>query len=680
RGSLILEHLYHPDRVNYPLKRIGERGEGKWQRITWDEAMDEIAKKLREIKEKYGPEALAFSHGTNRTCHWPGRRFYNIFGSPNMHGANQICMCPTHSVEWSTYGFMAYGDLHNTSCIVVWGHAPSESQPIQEWKGIVQAKNRGAKLIVVDPRSTKEAELADLWLQVRPGTDLALMLCWMKVIIEENLYDKEFVEKWTVGFDQLKEKVNKYTPEKVAEITWIPKEKIIEAARTYATLKPAVLTWGLGIDKQGVNAIQAARARCILRAITGNLDEKGGELLGYSGEIGKIVSDLYMELNQSLSANQREKQLGANEYKLMSYIGWELIYDAASKLPATYIKPPVADMTCVAHSREVWNAILTEKPYPVKAMITLANNPLLQAANTKLVYKALKKLDLLVVMDYFMTPTAELSDYILPAANSLERSDLQNTPNFCIPCPKAMEPLYERKDDYYFWRELAVRLGQEEHWPWNNIEEACNYRLKPLGLSFKDLVDRYGILGTPEYQKYEKYGFGTPSGKVELYSSIFEKLGYDPLPEYREPPESPIQSPELAKQYPLILITGGRFMPMYHSEMRQIPSARKLHPDPLTDIHPETASRLGISEGDWVWIETPRGRIKQRARLSEKVHPATVHVQHGWWFPEMHFWEPSLHGLWESNANILCPDDPEYCNPEVGGWPHTALLCKVYKV
>jgi len=272
-----------------------------------------------------------------------------------------------------------------------------------------------------------------------------------------------------------------------------------------------------------------------------------------------------------------------------------------------------------------------------------------------------------------MTPTAELADYVLPAACTLERSDFPN-------CPKAIESLYERRDDYQFWRELGIRVGQENYWPWKTAEEVCDYRLKPLDLTFEQLVKRGGLRPTKECRKYEREGFGTPSGKVEIYSSIFEKLGLDPLPSYKEPPESPMSDPDLAKDYPLIMIASGNFMPMYHSELRQISSAIKQRPDPLTDIHPQTAKSLGIADGDWVWIETLRGKIKQRARLSDEVHPSVVRVQHGWWFPETSGEAPSLHGLWESNANVLCPVDPEYCNVEIGGWPHSALLCRINKI
>jgi anaerobic selenocysteine-containing dehydrogenase len=673
RGRLILEHLYHNERLNYPLKRTGRRGEGKWTRVTWNQALDEIAKKLTEIKNEFNPEALAFSRGTFRTYSWAINRFYYLFGSPNITGANQICMCPTHTVEWSTYGFIARGDIRNAKCIVVWGYQPSQSRLIPDWIQLVEAKNRGARIIDVDPRRTEEAELADLWLQVRPGTDLALMLGWLKLIIDENLYDKEFVERWTVGFNELKECVQNYSLDRVAQITQIPQEKIAESARIYATTKPAVITWGLGIDLQGVNATQTARARCILRAITGNLDIEGGELLGISGKETKVISDVDMELSDVLSPAQKKKQLGANEYGLFGFPGYDLISETSKKF-GTYVRPPTSNMTCCAHPRHVWQAITTGQPYPVKALMVQADNPLIQAASTKLVYEALTSpnLELLVVMDYYMTPTAELADYVLPAACTLERSDF---PDY----QKAIEPLFERRDDYQFWRELGIRVGQKKYWPWKTVEEVCDYRLKPLGFTFEEMLKRGGLKGASEYQKYKSKGFGTPSGKVEIYSSIFEKLGLEPLPNYKEPPESPISAPELAKDYPFILIATGNFMPMYHSELRQIPSAVKLRPEPLTDIHPQTAKSLGITDGEWVWIETLRGKIKQRVRLCDEVHPSMIRVQHGWWFPQMPGEEPSLHGLWESNANVLCPVDSEYCNVEIGGWPHTALLCNVYK-
>jgi thiosulfate reductase/polysulfide reductase chain A len=673
RGRLILEHLHNPARLNYPLKRAGKRGEEKWKQITWEQAMDEIAAKLGKLRDRFGAETLAFSRGTYRTYGWAMKRFLNLFGSPNMTGANHICMCPSHTVEWSTYGSFARQDIGNADCIVVWGFQPSQSRIIPDWRDLRAAKKRGARIIVIDPRRTKEAELADLWLQVRPGTDVALMISWLKIIIEEDLYDKEFVEKWTVGFEQLERHLERYSFEELARTCWIPEDKILAAAKMYATTKPAAITWGLGIDLQGVNAMQAVRARCILRAITGNLDIAGGELLGIGGDEARVVSNQEMELNDAISPEQKMKQLGVEEYGLFGFPGWEMIAKASDK-PNAYFRPPAADMTCCAHPRHVWQAITTGHPYSVKAFICQSNNPLVQAAETKTVYEALssQNLELSVVMDYYKTPTAELADYLLPAAGTLERCDF---PSY----PKAMEPLYQRRDDYEFWRELGIRLGQAEYWPWETMKEVCDYRFAPLGITFSEALRRGGLKPAREYRKYESQGFGTPSGKVELFSSIFTRFGLKPIPVYREPIESPEGNPELAKEYPLILMATGKFMPFYHSELRQIQSAIRDHPDPVTDINPETARKLGVSDGDWIWIETLRGRIKQRARLTDEVHSAMVRVQHGWWFPDMPGAKPSLHGVWESNSNVLCPVDAEYCNVEVGGWPHTALLCKVYK-
>ena len=672
RGQLILEHLYHPARLNYPLKRAGKRGEGKWHRISWEQAMDEIAVKLGELRDRLGAETLAFSRGTYRTYGWAMKRFLNLFGSPNMTGANHICMCPSHTVEWSTYGAFARQDVGNARCVVVWGFQPSQSRIIPDWRDLIAAKKQGARIIVVDPRRTREAELADLWLQVRPGTDVAVMLGWLKIIVEEGLYDKEFVEKWTVGFEPLKKHLEQYSLEELSRISWIPTDKIQAAARMYAGIKPSAITWGLGIDLQGVNAMQAVRARCILRAITGNLDIAGGELLGVSGSEAKVISNQEMELNDAISIDQKKKQLGSKEYGLFGFPGWEMLREASDK-PDAYFRPPAADMTCCAHPRHVWQAITTGQPYPIKAFMCQSNNPMIQAADTKAVHEALSSpnLELSVVMDYYMTPTAELADYLLPAAGTLERSDF---PLY----PKAMEPLFERRDDYQFWRELGTREGQAEYWPWKNVEEVCDYRYAPLGTTFSEVLKRGGLKPAREFRKYESQGFGTPSGKVELLSSIFARFGLEPLPVYREPIESPADNPGLAGEYPFILMATGKFMPFYHSEMRQIASAIGKHPDPLTDIHPKTARELGIADGDWIWIETPRGKIRQRALLTDEVHPAMLRVQHGWWFPAEPGAEPSLHGVWKSNANVLCPVDPEYCNPEVGGWPHTALLCKVY--
>jgi anaerobic selenocysteine-containing dehydrogenase len=309
----MVDHVYHSDRINYPLKRKGERGAGQWERVSWDQALDEVATKLDELRNQYGAETLSFTHGTKRTYHWDERRFHNLFGTPNICGANNVCMCPSQAIEYATYGGFSFGDVRRTKCIVLWGHGPSQSNP-GLFGQIAKAKKNGAKLLVVDPRRIREAEMADMWLPIRPGTDVALMLGWLRIIIEEEFYDRDFVEKWTVGFEDLKKAVDDYTPQRVAEITWLKPEQVSQSARMYAMSRPAMITWGFGIDKQGLNASQAVRARAILRAITGNLDVPGGEPLGWVDPVGRIIDDVEMEFNEALAPEQRAKQLGADEY------------------------------------------------------------------------------------------------------------------------------------------------------------------------------------------------------------------------------------------------------------------------------------------------------------------------------------------------------------------------------
>jgi len=688
------EGFYHPDRVNFPLKRVGERGEGKWQRISWEQAFDEIAEKLKGIMDKYGPEAIAVTTGTYRTCEEMTSRFTNVLGIPNVGGAEKICFGPCVNMGAVLFGWpqrhrstisLREGAVAEpaTKCMFLIGIDPSQSFP-RLWAGVRDLKKLGSKIIVADPRRTETTELADLWLQFRPATDVALLMSMINVIIEEGLYDKDFVDKWCYGFDKLAERAREYPPEKAAEITWVPAEKIREAARMYATNKPSVNLNGMG-EEHLTSTIEAIHARMILTAITGNIDVEGGQILAGPP---KNITSAEMSLPDMLSPEQKAKQLGADRFKLLCWPGYDLIQGHVKKVWGKPCSVPM--LAATAHAPTMWRAMITGKPYPVKAAISVANNPMVTAGNTKLVYKALKSLELYVVVDFWLTPSAELADYVLAAASWLERGFFYNPgsglDNSIWAGEKALPTTipgeYDHRTDYDIYRELAIRLGKGDYFPWRTYEESFDYRLKPLGMNFKELMDKQGGFDfpPPEYKKYEKIGFATPTGKAELYSTIFEKLGYDPLPRYEEPAESPISTPELAKEYPLILITGGRFHPMYHSEHRQIDSVRRRHPHPLVQIHPETAANLDINNGDWVWIETLRGRIRMKCQYFDGIDPRVVHAEHGWWFPELPGEEPWLHGVWQSNVNVLTDDDPDVCNKLSGGWPLKTALCKIYKV
>ncbi|MDP2645749.1 MAG: molybdopterin-dependent oxidoreductase [Desulfobacterales bacterium] len=674
------EVMYHPDRVNYPLKRSGERGESKWRPISWEQAFDEIAAKLQKIKDQYGPEALAGVKGTFRNKNFQ-TRFFMLFGSPNSTTAGKICAGPLYAVSNAMFGWTGgrfslpgghrlIGGI-TPKCVFLSGTDPDQSWP-RVARTVRDAKKSGGKLVVVDPRETGTTKMADIWLQPRPGTDTALFMSLIDVIIREGLYDKDFVEKWCHGFDRLAERARDYPPERVAAITWVPAEKIREAARMLGENKPFYSWNGMGTE-QLHNSIQAIQARFILAAITGSIDAEGGTYLGRPGP-GRTMEDVSEVAG--LPLEQRQKQLGADRFKLQSFPGYDLI--AANTL-RMWGKLPFGEQTMVAspHQPTLYRAMITGKPYPVKALIIHAHNPMVVQANTKLVYKALKNLSLSVVLDYWMTPSAQLADYVLPVASWLERPDFMGDYGGEQALPSCIPGEYDHKNDYDIFREIGLRLGQ--HWPWETLEGVFDYMLEPRGLSFKQFMER-GNQDRPRiaYRNYEKDGFATPTGKAELYATVFEKLGYDPLPQYEEPPETPLSMPELSKDYPLILITGGRFKPMFHSEWRQIESIRRQHPYPLVQIHPKTAQSLGIDDDVWVWIETLRGRIRMKCRRFDGINPQVVHCEHGWWYPELPGEEPWLHGVWESNVNVLTDDEPDHCNPINGGWPLRTAICRVY--
>ncbi|MBI4330745.1 MAG: molybdopterin-dependent oxidoreductase [Chloroflexi bacterium] len=683
RARAAAEYFYQPDRLHFPLKRAGERGENKWQRISWDQALDEIAGKLKELIARYGPETVVNTSGTGRTHDEFRLRFMNILGSPNYIGQGTICHGPRYMLSNAVFGWYVYPLITSrTRCILVLGGGIPMEYPAV-WQAALNAVQNGAKLIVSDPRGIVSAMRADVWLQPRPGTDAALILGMINYIIQEKLYDKEFVEKWCHGFKDLAERASQYPLEKVSQITWVPVEKIKEAARMYATIKPAAAIHGMGIEHLP-NCMEAIHARLALTAITGNIDVIGGEVL--QGPHPRQIPHMQLEGLELMSHEQRRKQIGADRFKFLAIPGFELVEPAVKKVWGQMCAGQIHG--CYAHGPSVYRAMITGKPYPVKACLTTSSNPLVTQPNTKLVYKALKSLDLYAVLEYFMTPSAQIADYVLPAATYLERPNIWDgfglakfISAYEAPLPNIVPGQYEHYSDFDFWRGLAVRMGQEKFWPWKTLEEVYDYRLKPLGYTLKEFIQEKGGWDSPppEPRKFEKTGFGTISGKVELYSNVLDKLGYDPLPRYQEPPEGPVAAPEVAKEYPLILITGGRINPYYHSEHRQVDSHRKKRPWAIMQMNPKTAADLGISEGDWVWIETPRGRCRQKCEFMSSIDPRVVHAEHGWWHPEQPGEEPWLHGLWESNINVCTDDDPDHCNQISGGWPLRTGLCKVYK-
>jgi thiosulfate reductase/polysulfide reductase chain A len=535
------------------------------------------------------------------------------------------------------------------ACMLFWGHNPLNSGPDGETRfNVREALDTNPKIVVVDPRETELARRAEVWLQLRPGTDDALALAFLNVIIGEELYDAPFVKRWTYGFDALREHVRRFTPEWAAPITWVAAEKVRAAARLFARTKPAMLEWGCAIEHTP-KCIQTVRALSMLPALTGNVDVPGGWVFGMHG-IGRFPS-----LIENLTPEANAKRLGADRFKLLGGEG--------ADLPS-------------AHIPTLLQAMREGIPYPVKAFLVCGNNTLTTYANSALVYESLMKLDFMVCADLFMTPTAELADIVLPAASWPEIDQVAGLPtvaaNVVLANQRAVR-IGECMSDEEMFVELARRMklpvGTE------SVEEVLNSQLARGGLdmTFAELKEKGSVTVPFKYRKYEDGGFKTPTGKIELYSTRFEEMGYAPLPYYEEPPESPVSRPEVAEDYPLVLTTGARIPYFFNSEHRQIQNLRKAHRHPTAEIHPDTAARYGITKNDWMWIETKRGRIRQRARLTTGIDPRVIAAEHGWWFPE----EPAPeYGVWRSNVNLLTDNQPPY-DPAMGTYQLRALLCRV---
>lgn len=654
-GGSTMDLVYHPDRLKYPMRRKGERGSGQWERISWDEALDEIATKLQDIKDEYGAESIVMGTGTGRhQIRWVSR-FGHALGTPNWcePGFAQ-CFHPRINASLLTFGDFPVCDFTGDTpakLIMYWGHNPVNSGPDGETR--FNARDSLAskpKVIVIDPRETYLAKKADIWLQLRPGTDDALALAMLHVMIEEKTYDQEFVEKWTHGFDALAERVKQYSPEWAEEITWVSADKIREAARLFATIKPSLMEWGVAIE-QTPNCIQTVRAISLIPAITGNIDTPGAWIFGMGG-IGRFPS-----LIENLSKEANAKRLGGvDRFKLLCGEG--------ADLPA-------------AHIPSVLEAMREGTPYPVKAFMVFGNNTLTTYGNTTQVYESLKKLDFMVCADLFMTPTAELADIVLPAASWPELNQIVGLPtraaNVILAQQKSVQ-IGECKSDEEMFVELARRMNLD--CCTEPVEDVLDEQLQAgIGMSFKELSE-IGFYKVPfKYHKFEENGFKTPTGKIELFSTRFEEMGYDPLPYYEEPPESPISTPDVAKDFPLVLTSGGRIPFFFNSEHRQLKKLRKAHPEPIAEIHPDTAQKYGIENGDWMWIASPRGKMRQKAKLWKGIDPRVIHVEHGWWFPEKPAPE---YGVFESNANLLTSNLPPY-DPQMGTYQLRGLLCKVEK-
>jgi anaerobic selenocysteine-containing dehydrogenase len=635
KGVVSPDRLTHPDRLKYPLKRIGKRGGGKWERISWEEALHYTADSLNKIKEEYGSKSVAFGVGMPKGLeHFVLIRLANLFGSPNVIASQDVCHAPREITGVHTCGFYPVADFHHKSKLVIlWGsNITSTNEEGEICSILVEQMKQGTDVIVIDPRKIDMVDKSKKWLQIRPGTDNALALAFLNVIIEESLYDKEFVEKWTYGFEELAEHVKQYTPEKTSEITWVPADLIRQTARLYATAKPAVIQWGNPIE-HNVNTFDTVRALICLMAITGNLDIPGGNVAAHDPKI-----------------------MG-----LGPFVRADLIPEKRKEMISTYHRVIPRLMTIAPSYFK--KAILEEVPYPIKGFYAMCSNGMLSYADSKQTYEAFMKLDFIAIADLFMTSTAAMADIVLPVASQFEMNDIGHYGighGFIVARPKIVDPPEECWPDMKIMNELGKLVSPPELWK-DDYEEFLEDIVKPAGLTYSQFVERGYLKGPDRFKLYEEKGFRTPTGKVELSLSTAEKFRLKSLPEFSGLPED--DDPN----YPLIL-NSSKSRYYLHSSYRWLEKLRKLRPHPKVEIHPETAGKYGIKDGDEVIIETRNGKIVQIADLTDTVDPRIINASHGWWFPEGN---PENQYDWDkSNLNMLTSTDKlgkEYGTPNLKG-------------
>ena len=642
KGHTGLNWVYHPERIRSPLLRTGEKGGRDFVPVGWDEALDMISERLLRIREDAGPESVVFFVGYPKWLRPFLKRLAHGFGSPNYCSESSTCFFATVMANRLNYGTEVWSDLRNARCIVNWSTNPYHGSPqrVKAWRKML---DRGVKLIDVGPFKTPLARKADIHLRLRPGTDGALALSMAHVMIEEGLYDREFVENWTQGFESFRAYAAGFSPSVAEGITRVPAASIAAAARLYATTRPAAVNCSASVTVHHTNGVQNHRAITALAGLTGNFDRKGGN---------RVIPSTYYHAPTGLVSREHDFEQVRPWEEMAPRIGADRFPVWSSLIPE-------------AQSTEVPFQIRDGSPYPVRAMLGFGLNHRMWPGSD-FMKEALERLDFLVDVDLFMTDTARMADIVLPACSIFEREELKiYASRYAFWAEPVIEPLGESRSDMDIIVELSKRLNPSDALMAGGMEACFDWMFAPSGIRMTDIRARPGggVLETDAETPYEKYrdaGFPTPSGKMELHSTVLERFGLDPLPVFREPLQSPVSAPGIARDHPLVLTTGARLPMLMHSRMYRIDSARRTRPDPAVDIHPEDAAERGIDPGDWVRLETPRGSIRVRANLTDLVPRGVVNTFHS---------DP------KGDVNELI--EPDYRDP-ISGYPgYKSLLCEV---
>ncbi len=696
KGRAAPELVYHPERLRYPLKRTRPKGDPDpgWQRITWDEALDLIAARLRAIAEAHGPESVVFSvvspstSASDDSTIWI-QRLMNAFGSPNLCASMELCGWGRFPATQYTFGVGVPGvympDIAHAGCILFWGYNPNLAR-LSHATATQEALKRGARLIVVDPRRTGPANKADVWLQVRPGTDAALALGITHAMIERGWYDREFVRDWTNGPLLVRADNGRLLAESDLSAASSAQRYV---AWSEAHAGPIIYDPATG-GYEGGSAEPALFGEFVIETLQGSvICRPAFELVAqhcrrYSPErveticgVGRdqvegaarmlwearpVAYYAWSGVEQHTNSTQTARAI-AQLYALTGSFdspGGNVLFASVptASVAGSDLKPKEQRAPALGlaerplgpsrwqhvTSDEVYRAILDQQPYPVRGLVGFGANLLIAHADGQRGREALAALDFYVHADLFMNPTAELADVVLPVASSFEREALKvgfeisaEAQSLVQLRHRVAQPCGEARSDTQIVFDLACRLGYAANFWDGDIEAAYRFQLGSSGVSLDVLRQNPGGVQVPLQTRYRKFaeqknaipqGFATPTRKIELYSESLLEHGYPPLPEYEEPLMGPHARPDLAAQFPLIL-TCAKDTLFCESQHRALPSLRRRAPDPEVELHPAAAAERGIHAGDWVRIETPKGSVRARARMNETLAPNVVCGQHG---------------------------------------------------
>jgi anaerobic selenocysteine-containing dehydrogenase len=648
---------YHPDRLLHPIRRVGGRGEGQWARISWDEALDEMADRFAQVRQRYGAEAIAgATSGAYFSRSLITALMMRSIGSPNWMINQDLCGgCRAVSARATGLDITRGEDIDNTRCALIVGRNPSIADPV-EWMALKAAKKRGARIITIDPKRTQAAQIADLWLAPHVGTDAALAMAMIHVIISERLHDEAFVARWCEGFDALAERTAAMPPEAAQAVTGVPAEQIAAAARMYAD-GPSTFVSGHGIDAFSAG-VQTFRAYHCLVAITGNVDRPGGNLRMRTPKGFRNYIELLHQPEFRLPREVEERTIGAERFPLWSGPkGWQT----------------------ACHNPSVIDAMLTGRPYPVRALYASGVNILVTYPNTRRTIEAVRSLDFFAVAAHAMTPTAEFADIVLPKTTTLEEEDVSFMPSgpTVLFTRAVVPPQGEARGEIDIASPLLDKMAARQALaqrllPWRSQREFNTYLLGDSGISIEEL-ERTGYHQLSPETAGER-PFGTLSGRIELNSSAMQEAGLDPLPAYTAPSREAAPQ-EVTQRYPLVLVTGDREKTYHHSRFRDQQWARKVSPDPRLTMHPDTARALGLHDGAWVRLEiaSGKGACRLRIKLTDMTPPDVVNTGMGWWLPS----DPSPeHGALDVNINAALDYDGPW-DPASGSSDVRGLRCRV---